>query len=114
MNSEETEITREELYKRVWSEPTQKVARDLGISDVGLAKICRKLHVPKPPRGYWRQIEVGLRVQPVPLPRAIRTTLDRVWITRTEPPAPPVELDPEVAARLEPHLSIDEPILVDE
>jgi len=46
-------ITREELYEAVWKEPVQKVAAALGLSDVGLAKIAKKLHVPLPGRGYW-------------------------------------------------------------
>jgi hypothetical protein len=44
---------RERLYREVWAEPTQKVAERYGISDVALAKVCRQLRVPKPPRGYW-------------------------------------------------------------
>jgi hypothetical protein len=44
---------RERLYKEVWAEPTQKVAARYGISDVALARACRHLQIPKPPRGYW-------------------------------------------------------------
>jgi len=54
---------REKLYKEVWAEPTQKVAARYGISDVALAKACRQLQIPKPPRGYWAKKAVG---QPVP------------------------------------------------
>jgi hypothetical protein len=64
MASEGTRLTREELYERVWSKPTTKVAKELAISDVALAKICNKLNVPKPPLGYWRQVEVGQRGKP--------------------------------------------------
>ncbi len=35
------------------------VAPRLGFSDVGLAKICRKLLIPRPWRGYWREKETG-------------------------------------------------------
>jgi hypothetical protein len=45
------EFTREELYKAIWSKPCVKLAANLGISDVGLAKACRRLSVPRPPRG---------------------------------------------------------------
>jgi DNA-binding Lrp family transcriptional regulator len=44
------ELTREELFLLVWERPTREVARELGISDVALAKRCKKLQVPKPPR----------------------------------------------------------------
>lgn len=61
-------ITREELYEAVWSEPVQNLARALGISDVGLAKICKKLDVPRPGRGYWTKSRGGRKVLRVPLP----------------------------------------------
>ena len=38
-----TEMTREELFNKIWSRPMTKVAADLGISDVALKKICDKL-----------------------------------------------------------------------
>jgi hypothetical protein len=46
-------ITREELYEAVWAESMVKVAKIYGLSDVGVAKIAKKLHVPVPGRGYW-------------------------------------------------------------
>jgi AcrR family transcriptional regulator len=46
-------LTREELYERVWTQPTSALAREFGISANGLAKICDRLLVPHPPRGYW-------------------------------------------------------------
>jgi len=54
-------ITREELYALVWSKPTTELAKEFGISDVGLGKICKRMEVPKPPLGYWRKVEVGAR-----------------------------------------------------
>jgi ankyrin repeat protein len=64
---------RERLYDEVWSEPTQKVARTYGISDVALSRVCKQLHIPKPPRGYWAKREAGkpVRRRPKlgPLPR---------------------------------------------
>ncbi|MEO8401857.1 MAG: hypothetical protein ABI597_08705 [Gammaproteobacteria bacterium] len=36
------QLTREELYEEVWKRPLQQLAKDLWMSDVGLAKICRK------------------------------------------------------------------------
>lgn len=54
---------RNRLYEEVWSEPTQKVARNYGISDVALSKVCQQLQVPKPPRGYWAKKGAGRPVQ---------------------------------------------------
>lgn len=44
---------REKIYEEIWSEPIQRVAKRYDISDVGLAKVCKKLKIPRPGRGYW-------------------------------------------------------------
>jgi hypothetical protein len=36
---------REKIYEEIWSEPIQHVAKRYKISDVGLAKVCRKLNI---------------------------------------------------------------------
>lgn len=46
-------FTREELFKRIWTEPLLKLAAEIGISDVGLAKACRRAEIPLPGRGHW-------------------------------------------------------------
>jgi hypothetical protein len=52
-------ITREELYELVWSKPLIELAQDFGLSDVAVAKRCRKLGVPVPGRGYWARVAAG-------------------------------------------------------
>ena len=37
---------RQELYEKVWQFPLRKLAVEYDISDVGLAKVCRKLEIP--------------------------------------------------------------------
>jgi len=49
-------ISREALYELVWSKPMTHLAKDLGISDVMLGKMCKEQLVPKPPRGYWANL----------------------------------------------------------
>ena len=61
---------REELYGEVWEKPLVKVALKYRISAVGLAKICRKLQIPLPGRGYWAKKEFGKPVEQLPLPEA--------------------------------------------
>jgi hypothetical protein len=39
----------------------QKVAKKYHLSDVGLAKICKKLNIPKPGLGYWAKKAAGKR-----------------------------------------------------
>jgi len=50
------EVTTDELYALVWSRPTTEVARLFGVSDKAIEKRCKRLGIPKPPRGYWLQI----------------------------------------------------------
>jgi len=52
-------LTREELFDLVWTTPMSKLAARFGVSDVALAKVCVKLDIPRPSRGYWQQRAVG-------------------------------------------------------
>ena len=60
---------REELYTEVWKEPMVKVSARYGISDVALAKVCRKLSIPVPGRGHWAKKAQGHAVKTKPLPK---------------------------------------------
>jgi hypothetical protein len=53
------EIDAQELEYLVWKFPTVKLVSVLGISDVAIGKLCKRLGVSKPPRGYWRKVETG-------------------------------------------------------
>ena len=46
-----------ELKVLVYSKPLRDIAHDLGISDVALAKHCKKQGIEKPPRGYWAKLK---------------------------------------------------------
>ena len=64
---ERTEIyDREKLYEEIWKEPVLMVANRYGVSNVALAKACRKLAVPLPPRGYWARIRARRKAPPRP------------------------------------------------
>ena len=62
------ELTREQLFDKSWSLPAIRLAAEFGISDVALSKTCKRLNVPRPPRGYWRWLEVGQKVRKPVLP----------------------------------------------
>src|SRR5258708_6634313 len=64
---EDVVLRREQLYEQVWAEPVTKVAQRHQVSDVALAKACRRLGVPLPPRGYWAEI-AGQTPKKPPLP----------------------------------------------
>jgi hypothetical protein len=59
---------RAKLYEQVWSCPVREVATLYGISGVMLGKVCRKLQVPVPPRGYWARVRSGYAVRKPALP----------------------------------------------
>jgi hypothetical protein len=59
---------REKLYEQVWNEPVTKVAQRYGVSDVAIAKVCRKMTIPVPGRGYWAKKAHGYPVARKPLP----------------------------------------------
>ena len=61
-------FTRQELYDRVWAQPTRMVAANIGVSDVALAKTCRNANIPIPPRGYWARKAADQRVLKTALP----------------------------------------------
>jgi hypothetical protein len=69
-------INRKELYKKVWETPITRLSREYGLSDVGLAKICKKHNIPRPPRGYWARKAVGYNVKRLPLPQGDDITIE--------------------------------------
>jgi hypothetical protein len=61
-------FTRLELYHLAWSEPMRTLAARFGVSDVWLAKACRRADIPVPERGYWARLRVRAKVTQRPLP----------------------------------------------
>ncbi len=94
-----TKFTRQALYDLLWSKPKIVAATELGLSDVGLGKICREANIPIPPRGYWARIAAGQKPARIPFPvRGLGQTDEvmigrEVWTGReeriTELPPPP-------------------------
>ena len=54
-----TTVDRATLYTQVWAAPMTAVALQYGVSSSYLARICDRMNVPRPPRGYWAQLEFG-------------------------------------------------------
>lgn len=77
-------LRREELYEKVWTTPLQKLAREFGLSDVGLAKLCRRHGIPRPGRGYWTRVEFGQNPGRIPLPALDKPGSDIIEITIRE------------------------------
>ena len=68
MNSDEKRITRRQLYEQVWATPIVRLAKQYGLSDVGLGKICKKHKIPKPRPGYWAKVQNKVPTNKVRLP----------------------------------------------
>lgn len=62
------EYSRAEFHELVWSKPITSLAKDFGLSDVALHKICRKHGIPTPPVGWWAKKTSGKAVAIAPLP----------------------------------------------
>jgi len=67
-NGREIKMARAELFERVWSAPVAKLAEEWGITGTGLKKVCRRVQIPVPPRGYWAKLKAGHRVKRPSLP----------------------------------------------
>jgi hypothetical protein len=97
-------LSRQELYDLVWSKPMVQLATELGLSDVGLAKRCRAVSVPVPPRGYWARKASGQEPDRPPL-RKYRTAISQ---EESVAPAP----KPPVTPRAAPTFSGPEPVVI--
>lgn len=97
-----TRYEREKLYEEVWSNPVIKVAEQYGISDVAIRKICVKLKVPLPPRGYWARLGAGKHVRKPPLPKFTGPSeIVRHRFVPEEPAVPPAAEPEHIVARRE-------------
>jgi len=79
-DSQSLVLTREELYELVWSTPMSQLARSFSLSDVGLAKVCDRHNIPRPPRGHWAKLTFGKAGQRPPLPPCDDPALQRVTL----------------------------------
>jgi len=89
-------LTREQLYELVWSKPMQHLAKDYGISDRAMAKLCARNQVPVPPRGYWAKKNSGHKVVRPPLP---------AFVAKEKPKPKPSESEVQKPAKKKAKLS---------
>jgi hypothetical protein len=74
------QYSRKEFYDLVWSKPITHIAKDFGLSDVAIHKICKKHDIPNPPLGYWAKKAHGKAVTQTPLLRGAKDDTDTVII----------------------------------
>lgn len=56
-------LSRKQLYELVWSKPMTQLAKEFGLSDNGLRKICMKYDIPLPQMGHWQKIRYGKKIK---------------------------------------------------
>lgn len=61
-------VHRDTLYSEVWATPMASLAPKYGVSAVFLSRVCARLNIPCPPRGYWAKKQSGQRPKIPPLP----------------------------------------------
>lgn len=123
-NEEKRTFTREELYELVWKTPMLRLARQFGLSDVGLAKVCRRHSIPTPKAGHWAKKRHGKIVRRIPLPPCDDSALATITFggySDTPPPEKPAKpplastfFDPELGRLAEHEASGNDPIVVAE
>lgn len=69
-SNKDTRVSREQLFEEVWAEPMTTVALKYEVSSSFMARICSRLKVPRPPRGYWAMYAKGKRSKRPLLPDA--------------------------------------------
>ena len=55
-------LTRKQLYELVWQKPISQIAKEYGLSDRGLGKLCERNNIPVPSRGYWARVKAGQKI----------------------------------------------------
>lgn len=60
------------------------LAKELGVSDVALHKVCKKHEIPNPPLGWWAKKAAGKPVNQTPLPEPSEGIMDRITIAAGE------------------------------
>ena len=78
------ELTRKELYNLVWSKPLTQLAKDFGLSDNGLRKICKKYDIPLPKMGHWQKIQYAKNVEQEKLGHFDKWTNAKIRIRESE------------------------------
>jgi hypothetical protein len=64
-------ISRAELFEALWQKPMTQLSEQWGISRKEIVQLCEQYRVPRPPNGYWAQLNWGTAPE-----RPILPTLD--------------------------------------
>ena len=68
VRTKQANVSRQELYTLVWSEPLETLIKRCNCSVYRLRKICIDLSIPVPGAGYWEKLKTGQAKKILPLP----------------------------------------------
>jgi hypothetical protein len=105
-------FTRQALYDLVWSQPMSKLAKNLGVSDVAVAKACRRAGIPVPGVGYWAKVQHGKKVGRESLSPRKPGSSDTVTITPLPSRSAPLLLPPDVQRSVDYEATVEAKIVV--
>jgi hypothetical protein len=95
-------IKRSALHRMVWEGALSNLAPKLGLSDVGLRKICKRPDIPLPSQGYWARSPERRSPKRTPLPQPNKDLDLKFSIPSQATPEGQNELDqkfgPQIAA----------------
>src|SRR5690242_4445850 len=80
-HAEDRAIDPRAALERVWSEPVQAIAEQLGVANVTVAKRWAQADIPVPVQGYWSKIRSDDRLN-----QPGGTLTSRIIITPRPPP----------------------------
>ena len=103
-------VSREELYAQVWKTPVDRLAETYGISGRGLGKLCERMNIPVPPRGYWARVAAGQKVVQYKLPPLKEGELHEIAIVPTPEAEPPPPLPKAVEIAVQAQKSADQEV----
>ncbi|WP_063914679.1 hypothetical protein [Pseudomonas sp. p21] len=84
----EKSFTPQQLFEMGWERPVLIIAKEIGVSDVGLSKACRKAGVTLPTRGHWAKLESKRPKRPKLPVSTIPITFHVLDIQKTDKPKP--------------------------
>jgi hypothetical protein len=73
-------IIREELYEKIWARPITHLAKEYGISDSAIIKICKKMEIPRPGLGHWARVHSGMTIKKAKLLKISKKGINEYWV----------------------------------
>lgn len=84
--------SRDEFYDMVWSKPVTHWAKEFGLSDVAIHKICVRNAIPTPPLGWWAKKAAGQSVARAELSQTVAGEPSEITIAGNDRSAEPPSL----------------------